>query len=621
LKLVYVIFLVIALWLIQCLIGGTRLLFSLPSYSILACAAMLTLVSMRRSRPSPDLPCLAVTAIFFSYILARAAWSPVTYLWWTDFYMVLGCLVVYLLSALYVTHSRLRSYVIGALLLIAVVQVFMGVRQFNYGDNWMPFGFIRAENGRRASGMMISPIHFAGYLEAIGIVGLSMVFWSTWRVWVRVLTAFVTVLCYVGVALSGSRGGYLSSAFSLVVFASISLWALHRAAPYRFRGAAFATLIGFIALAGVAFFGIRQSADLSRRLDNLFGNREAAHDVRIYNWQAALDQYRVAPVFGTGAGTHLYYGRFFRRPQIQADPEHAHGDYLELLAEYGIIGLAGMTAFLFVHIANLFRASARNTETPLEDPFESCRENRLAIQIGVLSAIAAYLAHSVVDFNLHIPANALMFAFFFGIAANPQSLAAEPDAPLRPIRAFQLLLPALGAWILAAGFPKLPAEDLTEKARIAVRNREYFKAIEIGKRALEREQRNPFLYFHLGEAHRALANSQRLQTLRRPNFEAAVDFYRKGLQLFPQDIHLWVRLGQALDGLREFRDAEEAYLNALKIDPNLGAIHAYYAVHLQARGRNEEAERQHAIANRISSGTPYHEAVSSLPEPEEDSLK
>ena len=345
------------------------------------------------------------------------------------------------------------------------------MKQFSAGDDWMPFGFLRAPNGRRASGMMISPIHFAGYLEAIGIVGLSMVFWSTWRGWVRGLTAYVVVMCYVGVALSGSRGGYLSSAFSLVMFALISLWALRRAAPQRFRGAALATLIGLLAFAGLAFFGIRQSADLSKRLDNLFGTRETAHDVRIYNWQAALDQFRVSPVVGTGAGTHLYYGRLFRRPQLQADPEHAHCDYLELLAEYGIVGAAGMTAFLFFHIASLLRAVARNTATPTETPFESCRDNRLAIQIGVLSAIAAYLAHSVVDFNLHIPANALLFAFLFGMAANPQSTAAEPDAPLRTVRAFQLALPALGAWILASGFPKLPAEDLTEKARIAVRNK------------------------------------------------------------------------------------------------------------------------------------------------------
>lgn len=600
LKLVYVLILAAAMWLILGLIGGTRLLFSLPSYSLLAGAGVLTLFSLRRSRPAPDMACLVVTGVFFSYVLARAACSPVTYLWWTDFYMVLGCLIVYLLTALYITHSRLRSYVIAALLLIALVEVVIGLKQFNAGDNWMPFGFIRNDNGRRASGMMISPIHFAGYLEAVGIFALSMALWSAWRGWVRALLAYITLACYVGVALSGSRGGYLSSSFSLAAFTAISLWALRRVAPHRFAGTVLAALVGFIALLTTAFFAMQQSVDLSRRLDNLFGNREAAHDVRLYNWEAALDQYRVAPVFGTGAGTHLYFGRFFRRPQIQADPEHAHCDYLELLAEYGIIGAVGMAAFLFLHIASLFRAISQNTAVPIDDPLQGCRSNRLALQIGALGAIAAYLAHSIVDFNLHIPANALLFAFVFGIAANPWSVAAPPGQPLGTVRVFQLALPALGLWMLVAGTPKLPGEWWTEKARVAVRDRRFEDAISDGGRALHYETRNPFLYFHLGEASRALGASVRLQAIRRPRLRASVEYYRRALDLYPQEVTFWVRLGQTLDGLGEFRAAEAAYLRALQLDPKLGVVHAYYASHLRARAREDEADEYLKRAQRLS---------------------
>ncbi len=52
--------------------------------------------------------------------MSWAALSPVTYLWWADFYMVLACLVVYLLTALYVTppasNGRRRTRMIDALL-------------------------------------------------------------------------------------------------------------------------------------------------------------------------------------------------------------------------------------------------------------------------------------------------------------------------------------------------------------------------------------------------------------------------------------------------------------------------------------------------------------------------
>jgi len=80
-----------------------------------------------------------------------------------------------------------------------------------------------------------------------------------------------------------------------------------------------------------------------------------AKDVRIYNWQAAIDHIRVSPWIGTGSGTHLIYGRLYRRMQIQADPVHAHCDYLELVAEYGVVGGICMLLFVVAHIRSGWR--------------------------------------------------------------------------------------------------------------------------------------------------------------------------------------------------------------------------------------------------------------------------
>src|SRR6202011_1749668 len=66
--------------LIQILIGGTRLLFSLPAYGLLAAMAFLTVVTVRRRRPNPNQLCLVATAVFLAYILVRALLSPVHYL-------------------------------------------------------------------------------------------------------------------------------------------------------------------------------------------------------------------------------------------------------------------------------------------------------------------------------------------------------------------------------------------------------------------------------------------------------------------------------------------------------------------------------------------------------------
>ncbi len=597
LKPVYTLLLIAAILLAECLIGGTRFVFCFPSYGIVAVAGLLTLSSLRQPIAKPSLVCLGTSAVFFAYILARAAASPVPYLAWMDYYMVLACLVVYLLTALYLTRTRLRATVIVALLALALVEVFIGLRQFRYADNWMPFGFIRGDYGGRASGTFISSITLAGYLEVVGIFALSLAVWSAWKLWARIALGYVALCCYAGVAVTGSRGGYISSAASLVVLAAITLWIRSRVNPGRFlRKAALTIALLAVALGGAVYF-MQKSELLHRRLI-LIGKP----DVRWYNWLAALDQFKVSPWIGTGAGTHLYYGRFFRRPQLQYDPEHAHCDYLELLAEYGLIGAIGMAAFLFVHIRSSSIAVLTVMKTAHDDPYQPFRDNRLAFQIGVLTSIAAYAVHSITDFNLHIPGHALIFAFLFGIAANPVARKPDPADSSPALRFFQFALPGLSIWIFADCLPKLPGDYLTEKARVAVRKHEFEKAIALGERALQYERRNPFLHYHLGEANRVTATLLPLRALQERYFIKAVEHYRQALSLYPYDETFWVRLGQAYDGLGDFRNGEMAFLNALRLDPNLAVLYFYYAAHLRSAGRDEEADRivhERAIPERI----------------------
>ncbi len=602
--------------LIQTLIGGTRLVFSLPAYGILALAAFLCAFRSAKAAAAPNRTCLGVSAAFFLYILVRAALSPVPYLWWTDFLMVLGCLVVYLVTAVHITKAQDRTIVLVVLFVIALGELLVGLRQFSQGDNWMPFGFLRTDSGKRASGMFISSIHLAGYLEAVGVMALSCACWSAWKTWARALAGYLALLCYLGVAITGSRGGYLSSAFSLLTFAALSLWMQRRANPGRFTGFAILTamVVGGVATATII---LMNQSDLIRHRLELIGPQFSGKqlDIRIYNWQAALDQFRVSPVIGTGAGTHLYFGRLFRRPQIQADPEHAHSDYLELLAEYGLIGAIGMAAFLFVHLRSGLSGASALAHREFADPFAPRKSNVLAIQLGALSAIAAYLAHSVVDFNLHIPGNALVFAFIFGIAANPDE-GAGGDIHPEQSGWHRWAMAVLGIAICAWGLPKFQGEYWCEQARVALRDRKYDQSIQLGEKALRHERRNPFLYMHIGEAHRASGVAMPIRALAQQHYEAAVENYKKGLELFPQDESLWVRLGQALDGLRDFQGAEAAYLTALKLDPNLGVLHAYYAAHLNARGREAEAEEHLAKGQRLTAENLSLIGHSTLPKPE-----
>ena len=106
--------------------------------------------------------------------------------------------------------------ILVALIVVALVQVGIGAVQFRSGNNFMLIPFLqRFDYGRRASGFYVCPNHFAGLLEVIGIFCVSLVCWSRWPLWAKLLVGYAGLVCYVGLALTGSRGGYLGASVSL----------------------------------------------------------------------------------------------------------------------------------------------------------------------------------------------------------------------------------------------------------------------------------------------------------------------------------------------------------------------------------------------------------------------
>jgi len=572
-----------ALVVIHGLIGGGRPVFSLPALALLGLAGVLTF--WRSGGAGSPAPLgLASTGVLFAYLLGRAALSPVPYLARADIFLMLGCLVTYLLTAFVFTTARPRLLVAGTLLALALAHAGVAAVQAYWGEEYMLFDFIRAPMGTRASGMFISPNHLAGFLEIAGVLGLSLTWWSVRKTAARISLGYATACAYVALLLTQSRGGVLCAVFSLLAWAALAVRVSYLRNPRSLdRALVFSGIAAVLLLASGGWF-LAQHQELQERMATAF-----SRDIRVANWQAALDQFQTAPVFGTGAGTHLYFGRLFRRPELQADPIHAHCDYLELLAEYGVIGAAGMLFFLVAHIRTGLRA-LRRTASALRGQ-ESSFSPELALLIGALAALAAMAAHSIVDFNLHIPANALTMAFLFGILARPESPddepRPEPGPPPRWPSRVRPALPLLGALLLLLSALAWPGEYFAEIARTQVRDDEYPEAATTAARALRLDPGNPLVYFHLGEAERLQAELEEKYADRQTRRLASAAAYASGLRLFPQDKDLLLRRAQVLDQLRRFDEAEAAYQDAIAADPNLKVLKSFYERHRQLRAASE----------------------------------
>ena len=591
-KYAYIALLIAAFTVIQCLVGGTRLLFMLPSCGLLAAAGLLSVFSMRRIKAVPNPACLLTAAIFTAYLLGRALFSPMLQLARPDIFSILACAMVYLLVTFYVTSAEDRMILLWGLFALASVQVIVGLVQFGRGEEFMLF-LERYPSGRRASGMFVNPNHFAGFLEIMAMVGLSLLWWSRLSLLQKVLVTYVALSCFTGVALSGSRGGYLSCLVGLAAFATLSLWTVKKTDPDRFP---VATILVGVAI-GIFFFGVtlmQKSDVLNYRIEQI-----GAEDMRTYNWEAAIDQFESKPIFGTGAGTHLFYGRLYRRPEIQVDPQHAHNDYLELLGDYGLAGAAAALAFAVMHIISGVKNSVLIAQERLKH-FYIARSNGFALQLGALSGLAAIAAHSFVDFNLHIPANAMVVAVLFGILANPGVEHIEEPAAPHPLRHLRFALPLLALLVLVAGAGRVRGEYYAERARVALRNRQLRLTIEMGEKGLRHDRENSDLYFYIGEGHRALAFARRvIPGATGEELKLADAAFHAGVAIFPDDEHLLIRSAQTLDGLKRYDEAEQLYRHAIEIDPNLGILHSYYSEHLRAQGRATEAAVERDLGSRL----------------------
>ncbi|MDQ6764741.1 MAG: O-antigen ligase family protein [Verrucomicrobiota bacterium] len=566
---------------IQIMIGGTRMTFCLPSYGALGVVGLLALFSLRRPKVSPSQWCLAVTALCMGYVLTRAWLSPVPYIARSDLYSVLAGLLVYYFTACILTSAPQRMALICFLLVLALGHNFVGALQFRDGTNFMPISWLqRCDYGRRASGFYICPNHLAGLLEVIGIFGVSVVCWSRWPVWAKMLIGYATAICYVGIILTGSRGGYLSGGASLLVFAILSFTILRRTSGgllWKIGGVGVLVTL----LAGVfAVSAISKSPFLANRAQNTF----ETSNMRIDLWRGALQQWKLAPILGTGSGTYLYYGRFFRTDRVQEDPIYTHNDYLNFLAEYGIVGAAGMFAFLGVH---LWRGSQSFVRLGPKRVAVSQRilSNGLALNVGAIAAVSSYLVHSALDFNLHIPANLLLMAFVFGLLANDGVLRDRPAprAKSSDLR-WRIALPVLGLALLLSCVRLLPGEYLAERARMAVRDEQPGLAIRFARAGLEHDISNPDLHYYLGAARIQLAERMEIPAAAASFRTEGIIEFEKALALAPKEESYLLELASALDASDRFEEAEWTFYQTLQLDPKSISVQRYYQRHLELWG-------------------------------------
>jgi tetratricopeptide (TPR) repeat protein len=173
----------------------------------------------------------------------------------------------------------------------------------------------------------------------------------------------------------------------------------------------------------------------------LHGSTDASGEYRV---DVARDTLRLAaqrPLLGWGLGAYPDAFPAVKRAHGDVRTTHAESDVVEFLAEGGLAGL-GVLAIL----AWVLGRALRQRVVEGRDPW------RKGLAIAAAAGAAALLAHSWLDFNLRLPANALAFASLLGLAGAPRTAPVARGGRLASLGAAVVLaLLALAAGWRAAG--------------------------------------------------------------------------------------------------------------------------------------------------------------------------
>lgn len=266
-----------------------------------------------------------------------------------------------------------------------------------------------------ARGTFFNRNHFAGFLEmsfplALGYV-LSLGDWSRGgkKTFMRrlissenaqkhILFLFLLGIILLAVILSKSRAGIFSMLVSLLFFYLL-------ASRFIRKGLEIKWMI-YVVLTVAFFFGLYIGL---YPLVERYLLIEEELPARTLVWKDIISIIKDFPLFGTGLGTFGYvyplYKISIKEPIVYL---YSHNDYLQIIAETGILGFFSLMAALVLFVMSSMRVLVRLSSE--QDYF------RFFLLLGTLTGILAILIHSFVDFNLQIPSNGLYFAFLIGFS-------------------------------------------------------------------------------------------------------------------------------------------------------------------------------------------------------------
>lgn len=505
----------------------------------------------------------------------RFLWPPIC---WVVLIFTLYAIGRYLTADIeYVARQEMIQVLVGAFLFLAIVnnlyrQEYSQIISFTMialGTgiaSYAVFQFLKHSNHvwnyispyyGRASGTYISPNNLAGFLEMLLPLSVAYLLVGRIKPVTRILVGGATLIMLLGMAVTFSRGGWISVTLALLTLLIILVCQRRRRLP---------ALLLLIAFVGVGFFCAQKFLRHSiyfQRIENAGGDFD--YQVRKQMWQAAVEMWRDHVWWGVGPAHYDYRFSEYRPQGLQMRPDRVHNDYLNLLADWGVVGGTIIFAGMMIFTIGLLRTH-KHTGASGNDS-SSAKSNQYAFFLGAATGLLALAAHSVVDFNLHIPANAVLGVALLAFLSGNLRFATEHYwvNPGKPVKILAALALVAGIFYLSHQEWRRAHEEflLAQAKRFPDFSPEQAAVLE---KAFVVEPDNFGTAYDIGEAYRMQS------FIGEENYEALVQtamrWYERGWRLNRYASDDYLRYAMCLDWLERHDEAEKYYDLADALDPN-----------------------------------------------------
>ncbi len=307
--------------------------------------------------------------------------------------------------------ARKVTWLILVLLLTAFSQAILSMGQYFIQDQDL---FFRVWSGGVPLGTYINQNHLVAFMEmveplAIGLMMMAILSQNlgiTLKIILATLFGLISLALTFTPLLTTSRMG----AALLIVSILLSFWAM-TTPEIRKKVAApiFALRFVLLILAIVIQLNVLQQIVTITYVDRL-APQAALGDLRWVLYSTTFEAIQNFFPLGSGPGTTPQVYQLYQPTTINAFVNHTHNDFIELMLDMGIFGLLIICLLMFFYI--------RRWRQLWQDKSSGFKLLQTGAGVGILLA----LLYSFTDFGLHTPANAIFFAFLFGVFLHKEQL-------------------------------------------------------------------------------------------------------------------------------------------------------------------------------------------------------